>query len=62
MESYCKKITDILWDNPAAETLIEKAAGIVTEIIGVNFDRDHIRTVSMTDGIKNYDVSPPLGE
>lgn len=54
MEIYCKKITDILWDGPAAETLIEKAAGIVTEIIGANFDRDHIRTVSITDGIKNY--------
>jgi hypothetical protein len=56
MEEYCKKITDILWDAPAAEALIEKAARIVTDVIGDNFDRDHIRTVSITDGIKNYPV------
>jgi len=56
MEAYCKKITDVLWDASAGDTLIERAAAIVMDVTKGNLDRDHIRTVAITDAIKNYKV------
>lgn len=56
MANYCKKITDILWDGPAAEALIEEATKMVTHIIADNLDRDHIRTVAITEKIKHYPI------
>jgi hypothetical protein len=56
METYCKKVLDILWDEPAADALIEKAAKIVVEVTNNNLDRDNIRTLAITDKIKGYKI------
>ncbi|MEQ8958518.1 MAG: AIPR family protein, partial [Coleofasciculus sp. C2-GNP5-27] len=44
METRCKEITDQLWDQSKAETLINAAAQVIRDIVGDPFDRDHIRT------------------
>jgi hypothetical protein len=54
MESYCKKVTDVLRDNPVP--LIQKAAEIVSEVTPGEWHKDGIRTVAVTNAIKNYDV------
>jgi len=54
MEKYCKVITEILWDAESADTLIQSAADIVSTVAKGNLDRDNIRTVAITDAIKNY--------
>ena len=52
METYCKRVTDVLWDATAGDELIEAAAGAVLSVANNNLDRDNIRTVAVTDGIK----------
>lgn len=51
MEKYCKTITDILWNPDNADKLIEKAAVIVEEAAGGNFERDNIRTQPFTNKV-----------
>lgn len=53
MEKYCKKIVTILWEDPAP--LIQKAAQIVAEVTG-DWNKDNIRTVTVTNAIKSYAV------
>jgi hypothetical protein len=55
MEVYCKKITEILWDDPVP--LIQRAAEIVSEVTGDNWNRDNIRTLPVTNAIKNYPIA-----
>jgi len=54
MEAYCKKVIDVLWDNPTP--LIQRGAAIVSEVIGDNWNKDSIRTLPITNAIKNYPV------
>ena len=54
METYCKKVTEVLWADPAP--LIKKAAEIVSEVTPGEWHKDAIRTVPVTNSIKNYDV------
>lgn len=54
METYCRKLTDALWANPTP--LIQKAAEIVSEVTPGEWHKDGIRTVSVTNALKGYDV------
>jgi hypothetical protein len=56
MSKFCKTITDILWDAKAADELIDKAALEVSKVARGNLDRDYIRTVPITDAIKNINA------
>jgi AIPR protein len=56
MEKYCKVITDSLWDAESADALLQSAANIVSIVAKGHLDRDNIRTVAITDAIKNYKV------
>lgn len=56
MEKYCKSIADILWDSDSADRLLEGAASVVATVAKGNLDRDNIRTVPITEAIKNYKV------
>jgi hypothetical protein len=53
MSKFCKTITDVLWDTKAADELIDRAALEVSKVAKGNLDRDYIRTVPITDAIKN---------
>jgi hypothetical protein len=57
MEKYCKVIAEILWDAEKADALIQSAAEIVSTVANGNLDRDNIRTVAITDAIKNYKIA-----
>jgi hypothetical protein len=52
METYCKRVADVLWDQTAGDELLEAAAVAVSTVANGNLDRDNIRTVAVTDGIK----------
>jgi hypothetical protein len=54
MEKHCKVIADVLWDAKTADELIEQAAAVVSKVANNNLDRDNIRTVPITDAIKNF--------
>jgi hypothetical protein len=53
MSKFCKTITDVLWDTKAADELIDRAALEVSKVAKGNLDRDYIRTLPITDAIKN---------
>lgn len=55
MEKYCKKIIDVLWDDPVP--LIHRAAAIVAEVTGDNWTRDNIRTLPVTNAIKSHPLT-----
>lgn len=54
MEVYCKKVIDVLWSDPAP--VIRRAAEIVSEVTPEEWHKDAIRTASVTNSIKSYDV------
>ena len=54
MEVYCKRLTEVLWANPVP--LLQKAAQIVSDVTPGEWHKDAIRTVSVTNAIKNYDI------
>ena len=56
MEKYCNKIADVLCDPDHSHDLIVRASEIITEVTGGNMHRDNIRTVTVTEAIKNYPV------
>jgi hypothetical protein len=56
MEAYCRKVTDVLWDEKGTIDLIDRASDIVWEVCHHDLSRDNVRTVSVTDGIKNYKI------
>ncbi len=51
MEKYCKVIMETLWDTTKADALIVKAATVVNNAAGGNFDRDNIRTEPFTSKV-----------
>ena len=56
MEKFCKVVTDVLWDQSQAEKLLIKASEIIIGVTNGNLHRDNIRTVQVTEAIRNYDV------
>lgn len=52
METYCKRVMDVLWDQTGGDELLESAAAAVSSVANGNLDRDNIRTVAVTEGIK----------
>ena len=51
MERRCKEMTDVLWDTSNVDTLLTEAAQIVRDVVGSEFDRDHIRTEPVKDAL-----------
>ena len=51
MEARCKEMTNVLWDDALADLQIAKAAEIVREVVGEQFDGDHIRTEPVKDAL-----------
>jgi hypothetical protein len=51
MERYCKRITEILWDPAKADDLCARAAALVGDVAGHNFDRNTIRTQAFTEKV-----------
>ena len=56
MAKYCNEMLKVLWDTSNSDKLIEKARDIVIDVTNGVLDRDNIRTVAVTDAIKNYAV------
>lgn len=48
IDKYCKPLIERLADSSESETFIGKAAAIIEEVSGGDFDRDSIRTEPMT--------------
>jgi len=51
MESYCKKLTDVLQDGGKSEDIITQAAQIVEKAASGNLNRDNIRTEPFTKAV-----------
>jgi hypothetical protein len=51
MEKRCRRMTEILWDAALVDSLIAEAAKIVREVVGKDFDRDHIRIEPVKDAL-----------
>ena len=51
MEDYCKPILAALWDPSKCDDLIGRAAAVVNEVLGNDFNRDNIRTEPTTKNV-----------
>lgn len=56
MEAYCKSVIDILWDTPKSDALFQDAAKIVLAVTKADMHRDNIRTVNVTNAIREYPI------
>jgi hypothetical protein len=52
MARYCEPLIKTIWDANAAEQLFDRASTIVDQTAKGNFDRDHIRTQTFTEQLK----------
>lgn len=61
MEKYAKDITTILTDTSRADALLGRAARVVEECAGGDFNRDRIRTEPFTQQVKNHAAATANG-
>jgi len=54
MEAYCKRVCDVLWDDPVP--LILRASEIVESAVRGDWRRDNIRILPVTEAIKSYPI------
>jgi hypothetical protein len=54
METYCRTITDVLWDATAADGLMTQAAAAIEAVAGGELKSDTIRTQPFTERLIRY--------
>jgi hypothetical protein len=56
---YCERITNILWDTDAADTLLAKAAAVVELVAGGDLSGDNVRTQTFTENLLKHFARAP---